>query len=53
MVSNTAYRIIKKAVIIRLSQKEEINIIIESYPKLSNEQKQQLINELQQEGYIQ
>lgn len=53
MVSNTAYRIIKKAVIIRLSQEEEINIIIESYPKLSNEQKQQLINELQQEGYIQ
>lgn len=53
MVSNTAYRIIKKAVIIRLLQEEEINIIIESYPKLSNEQKQQLINELQQEGYIQ
>ena len=51
MVSNAAYRIIKKAVILRL-ESENIENILESYPKLSDEQKTQMIQELTDEGYI-
>lgn len=41
-VSTVGFRIIEKAVQIRLSQKENINDIVASYPKLSAEQAQQL-----------
>ena len=48
-VTQTAYNIIKKAIIIRIKRGEDINNIIESYPKLTNEQTEQLLNELQTE----
>ena len=54
MVTNTAYRIIKKAVIVRLKKQEEtLDEILDSYPKLSPGQRAQMIEELIQEGYIQ
>ena len=54
MVTNTAYRIIKKAVIVRLKKQEEtVEEILDSYPKLSAGQRSQMIEELIQEGYIQ
>lgn len=52
MVSNAAYRIIKKAVILRIQNGELAIDILESYPKLSDEQKAQMLNELAEEGYI-
>ena len=52
MVSNLTYKTIKKAVIIRLKRGEEFNEIIESYPKLSDKQKAQMLVELTEEGYI-
>ena len=52
MVSNAAYRIIKKAVILRIQNGEHGNEVIDSYTKLSDEQKAQLLNELATEGYI-
>jgi uncharacterized protein (DUF433 family) len=52
MVTNTAYKIIKKAVIIRLKKGENIEDILDSYPKLSAGQRAQMIEELVQEGYI-
>ena len=52
MVSNAAYRIIKKAVILRINQGEEVNEVIASYPKLSDKQKAQMLMELVEEGYI-
>lgn len=52
MVSNAAYRIIKKAVILRVEAGEKAENILESYPKLSDEQKIQMLNELISEGYI-
>lgn len=52
MVSNASYRIIKKAVIIRINQGEEANEVIASYPKLSDTQKAQMLVELAEEGYI-
>lgn len=45
-VSKSALRIIKRAVEIRLERGEEIHEIVNSYPRLSDEQKQQIINEL-------
>ena len=52
MVSAASYRIIKKAVIIRINQGEEVNEVISSYPKLSDKQKAQMLTELAEEGYI-
>lgn len=51
-VSNTFYRIVKKAAIIRIERGEEIDAIIVSYPKLSEEQAAQLKQELIDEGVI-
>ena len=54
MVSNSAYKNIKKAVIVRLKKQEEtLDEILDSYPKLSPGQRAQMIEELVQEGYIQ
>lgn len=52
MVSAASYRIIKKAVIIRIGQGEDVNEVIASYPKLSDKQKAQLLTELADEGYL-
>ena len=52
MVSNASYRIIKKAVIIRVKHGEEVNEVIADYPKLSDRQKAQLLVELADEGII-
>lgn len=52
MVTNTAYRIIKKAVIVRIKKGENYEEVLDSYPKLSDEQRAQMIEELIQEGYI-
>lgn len=52
MVSKASYRIIKKAVIIRVNQGEDANEVIASYPKLSDSQKAQLLVELIEEGVI-
>lgn len=45
-VSSAAYRIIKKAVAIRVASGEDIDEVIASYPKLSDEQAAQLKEEL-------
>ena len=45
-VSKSAFKIIKKAVEIRISRGEEIHEVVDSYPRLSDEQKQQIIDEL-------
>lgn len=50
MVSATAYRIIKKAVLLRIQHGEKIAEVIDSYPKLSNSQKTQLLDELADMG---
>lgn len=52
MVSKAAYRIIKKAVIIRINQGEEVNEVIASYTKLSDKQKAQMLEELIEEGIV-
>ena len=53
MVTNTAYKIIKKAIIIRIKKDEEsLENILDSYPKLSAGQRTQMTEELIQEGYI-
>ena len=52
MVTNTAYKIIKKAVIIRLKKGENLEDIFDSYPKLSAGQRAQMTEELIQEGYV-
>lgn len=44
-ISDASYRIIKKAIALRLSRGEELSNILESYPKLSEEQKEQLLSE--------
>ena len=51
-VSKSQYKIIKKAVIIRIKRGENVNEVIDSYPKLSDVQKAQMIVELTEEGYI-
>lgn len=52
MVTTSGYKIIKKAAIVRLKKGEFIDDIIASYPKLSQAQVQQLIDELTNEGYL-
>lgn len=52
-VSKSALRIIKRAVEIRMERGEEIHEIVNSYPRLSDEQKQQIINELAPEDNAQ
>ena len=52
MVTASGYKIIKKAVIVRLKRGEAFEDIIISYPKLSAAQIEQLIQELTEEGYI-
>jgi uncharacterized protein (DUF433 family) len=52
MVTKTGYKIIKKAVILRLKIGEDIETILASYPKLSEAQVEQLLQELKDEGYI-
>lgn len=51
-VSPASYRIIKKAVIIRIKAGEEATEVINSYPKLSDAQKAQMREELVKEGII-
>ena len=45
-VSKSAFKIIKRAVEIRISRGEEIHETVNSYPRLSDKQKQQIIDEL-------
>lgn len=52
MVTPAAYKIIKKAVILRIKHGEEAVDIIDSYPKLSDTQRAQMLLELEEEGYI-
>lgn len=52
MVSNAAYKIIKKAVILRIKHGENAVDVIDSYPKLSDTQRAQMLLELEEEGYI-
>ena len=52
MVSNLAYKIIKKAVIIRVREGEDAYEVVASYTKLSPQQQEQMIAELIQEGII-
>lgn len=52
MVTKSAYKIIKKAVILRLNRGEDIIEILASYPKLSDAQRAQMLVELEEEGYI-
>lgn len=52
MITNTAYKIIKKAVIVRIKKGEDIESILDSYPKLSAGQRAQMMDELTQENYI-
>lgn len=52
MVSNAAYKIIKKAVILRIKHGEEIIEVIDSYPKLSDSQRARMLLELEEQGLI-
>ncbi len=52
MVTKTAYKIIKKAVILRIKHGEDAVEVIDSYPKLSDTQRAQMLLELEEEGYI-
>ena len=52
MVTNAAYKIIKKAVILRINRGEDPVAVIDSYPKLSDTQRAQMLLELEEEGYI-
>lgn len=52
MVTNAAYRIIKKAVILRIKHGEDVIEVIDSYPKLSDVQRAQMLVELKEEGYV-
>lgn len=51
-VSRAQYKIIKKAVIIRVNRGEDVNEVIASYPKLSDVQKADMLIELVDEGII-
>lgn len=51
-VSQLVYKTIKKAVIIRVKRGEDVYEVLESYPKLSEQQKAQMIQELIDEGVI-
>lgn len=52
MVTNIAYKIIKKAVILRINHREDPIEVIDSYPKLSDTQRAKMLLELEEEGYI-
>jgi hypothetical protein len=52
MVTASAYRIIKKAVILRVKRGEDVVDVLDSYPKLSDAQRAQMLVELEEEGYI-
>ena len=52
MVSALTYKTIKKAVIIRVKRGEDVNEVITSYSKLSDEQKAQMLSELIKEDVI-
>jgi hypothetical protein len=52
MVTATAYKIIKKAVILRIKHGENAVEVIDSYPRLSDTQRAQMLLELEEEGYI-
>lgn len=52
MVSNAAYKVIKKACVIRIKRGEDSTGVIDSYTKLSDKQKAQLVVDLQDEGVI-
>ena len=52
MVTNAAYKIIKKAVILRIKHGEDAIDVIDSYPKLSDGQRAKMLLELEEEGYI-
>ena len=52
MVTNAAYKIIKKAVILRIKHGEDAIDVIDSYPKLSDSQRARMLLELEEEGYI-
>lgn len=52
MVSTVAYRIIKRACIIRIENGEDGYEVIASYTKLSDDQQKQLIQELMNDGLI-
>lgn len=52
MVTAAAYKIIKKAVILRIKHGENAVDVINSYPKLSDTQRAQMLLELEAEGYI-
>lgn len=52
MVTAIAYKIIKKAVILRISRGEDVNEVLDSYPKLSDSQRAKMLVELAEEGYI-
>ena len=52
MVTPSAYKIIKKAVILRIKRGEDVVDVIDSYPKLSDTQRAQMLLELKEEGYV-
>lgn len=52
MVTNIAYKIIKKAIILRINHGENPIEVIDSYPKLSDTQRAKMLVELEEEGYI-
>lgn len=52
MVTAIAYKIIKKAVILRISRGEDVIEVLDSYPKLSDSQRAKMLVELAEEGYI-
>ena len=52
MVTPAAYKIIKKAVILRVKRGEDAVEVINDYPKLSDTQRAQMLLELEEEGYI-
>ena len=51
-VSQLVYKTIKKAVIIRVNRGEDVYVVLNSYPKLSEAQREQMITELIEEGII-
>ena len=52
MVTAMAYKIIKKAVILRVKRGEDAIEVINDYPKLSDTQRAKMLLELEEEGYI-
>jgi len=51
-VTENVYRVVKRAVKIRISRGEDAYEVIASYPKLSDEQSERLTQELIEEGVI-